>query len=103
MTRLSADERGGLGSSNRPGVRTMVRVTVYARHHSGLIRIGAITILPAPDASGRQVVLDPRNCVPDRVGLRIKEGLLAGAALQRNWPLLKSHGPTQSWRILCVP
>ena len=44
-----------------------------------MIRIGAITLLPAPDASGRQVVLDPRNCVPDRVGLRIKEGLLAGA------------------------
>ena len=57
----------------------MVRVTVYARHHSGLIRIGAITILPAPDASGRQVVLDPRNCVPDRVGLRIKAELLSGA------------------------
>ncbi len=56
----------------------MVKVTVYARHHSGLIRVGAVQFTPATNSSSAQVALEPPRFVSDGVALRINTDLLAG-------------------------
>jgi len=56
----------------------MVKVTVYARHHSGMIRMGALQLIPGPDGSSARAVLEPPGFVSDGVALQIKTDVLAG-------------------------
>ena len=56
----------------------MFKVTVYARHHSGLIRMGALQLTPAPDGSSARAVLKPPRFGSDGVALQIETDVLAG-------------------------
>jgi hypothetical protein len=57
----------------------MVQVSVYTHYGTALIRVGRLKLLPDPDSPDPNILLEPLDCVPDRVAITIKAQLLAGA------------------------
>jgi hypothetical protein len=57
----------------------MVQITIYVRDPDGLTPVGTGQVLAAPGRHGANIVLNPPDCLPDSIALRIKADVIAGA------------------------